>query len=83
MRRLFGTDGVRGVANEEPMTGEMAMRIGRAAAYLFRNKQGRHRIVVGKDTRLSGSMLPPAHSRDCLYHRRHAGGCGGGDLRFP
>jgi phosphoglucosamine mutase len=60
MRRLFGTDGVRGVANEEPMTGEMAMRIGRAAAYLFRNKQGRHRIVVGKDTRLSGYMLETA-----------------------
>jgi phosphoglucosamine mutase len=60
MRRLFGTDGVRGVANEEPMTGEMAMRIGRAAAYLFRNQQGRHRIVVGKDTRLSGYMLETA-----------------------
>jgi len=60
MRRLFGTDGVRGVANEEPMTGEMAMRIGRATAYLFRNKQGRHRIVVGKDTRLSGYMLETA-----------------------
>jgi len=60
MRKLFGTDGVRGVANEEPMTGEMAMRIGRAAAYLFRNKQGRHRIVVGKDTRLSGYMLETA-----------------------
>jgi phosphoglucosamine mutase len=60
MRRLFGTDGVRGVANVEPMTGEMAMRIGRAAAYLFRNKQGRHRIVVGKDTRLSGYMLETA-----------------------
>jgi phosphoglucosamine mutase len=60
MRKLFGTDGVRGVANEEPMTSEMAMRIGRATAYLFRNKQGRHRIVVGKDTRLSGYMLETA-----------------------
>jgi len=60
MRRLFGTDGVRGVANEEPMTGEMAMRIGRATAYLFRNKKGRHRIVLGKDTRLSGYMLETA-----------------------
>jgi phosphoglucosamine mutase len=60
MRKLFGTDGMRGVANEEPMTGEMAMRIGRAAAYLFRNKKGRHRIVVGKDTRLSGYMLETA-----------------------
>jgi len=60
MRKLFGTDGVRGVANEEPMTGEMAMQIGRAAAYLFRNKRGRHRIVLGKDTRLSGYMLETA-----------------------
>jgi phosphoglucosamine mutase len=60
MRKLFGTDGVRGVANEEPMTGEMAMRIGRATAYLFRNKKGRHRIVLGKDTRLSGYMLETA-----------------------
>jgi phosphoglucosamine mutase len=60
MRKLFGTDGVRGVANEEPMTGEMAMQIGRAAAYLFRNERGRHRIVLGKDTRLSGYMLETA-----------------------
>jgi phosphoglucosamine mutase len=60
MKKLFGTDGVRGVANEEPMTSEMAMQIGRATAYLFRNKKGRHRIVVGKDTRLSGYMLETA-----------------------
>jgi phosphoglucosamine mutase len=60
MRKLFGTDGVRGVANEEPMTGEMAIQIGRATAYLFRNTKGRHRIVLGKDTRLSGYMLETA-----------------------
>ena len=60
MRKLFGTDGVRGVANEEPMSGEMAMQIGRATAYLFRNTKGRHRIVLGKDTRLSGYMLETA-----------------------
>jgi phosphoglucosamine mutase len=60
MKKLFGTDGVRGVANEEPMTSEMAMQIGRATAYLFRNKKGRHRIIVGKDTRLSGYMLETA-----------------------
>ena len=60
MRKLFGTDGVRGVANEEPMTGEMAKQIGRATAYLFRNTKGRHRIVLGKDTRLSGYMLETA-----------------------
>ncbi|OGP94062.1 MAG: phosphoglucosamine mutase [Deltaproteobacteria bacterium RBG_16_54_18] len=59
-KRLFGTDGVRGLANAEPMTGEMAMQIGRATAYVFRNKGGRHRIVVGKDTRLSGYMLETA-----------------------
>jgi phosphoglucosamine mutase len=59
-KKLFGTDGVRGMANAEPMTGEMAMQIGRATAYVFRNKGGRHRIVVGKDTRLSGYMLETA-----------------------
>ncbi len=60
MRKLFGTDGIRGVANIEPMTGEMAMKLGRAAAYIFKNKTGRHRIVIGKDTRLSGYMLESA-----------------------
>jgi phosphoglucosamine mutase len=57
MERLFGTDGVRGVANLEPMTSETAMKLGRAAAYLFKNETGRHRLVIGKDTRLSGYML--------------------------
>lgn len=60
MRRVFGTDGVRGVANQDPMTGEMAMQIGRATAFIFRNKGRRHRIVLGKDTRLSGYMLETA-----------------------
>jgi phosphoglucosamine mutase len=60
MGKLFGTDGVRGVANVHPMTGEMAMQIGRAIAYLFKNKGGRHRIVIGKDTRMSGYMLETA-----------------------
>lgn len=63
MRRLFGTDGIRGVANVEPMTSEMAVRLGRAAAYLFKkrkNKKGHHRIVIGKDTRLSGYMFEGA-----------------------
>ena len=59
-RKLFGTDGVRGVANVDPMTGEMAMQLGRAIAYLFKEAKGRHRIVVGKDTRLSGYMLETA-----------------------
>lgn len=60
VRKLFGTDGVRGIANQEPMSSEMAMKLGRAAAYIFMNKSGRHRIVIGKDTRLSGYMLESA-----------------------
>ena len=60
MRKLFGTDGVRGVANLEPMTTETAMKLGRAAAYLFKTRSGRHQIVIGKDTRLSGYMLESA-----------------------
>ncbi|GAB4251087.1 phosphoglucosamine mutase [Deferrisoma sp.] len=60
-RRLFGTDGIRGVANIEPMTAEMMVRLGRAAAHVFKErKSGRHRIVIGKDTRLSGYMLENA-----------------------
>jgi len=59
-RRLFGTDGIRGVANVDPMTGEVAMQLGRAIAHLFKEVKGRHRIVVGKDTRLSGYMLETA-----------------------
>jgi phosphoglucosamine mutase len=60
MKKLFGTDGVRGVANQDPMTSEMAMRIGRAAAHVFRDSARRHRIVIGKDTRLSGYMIESA-----------------------
>jgi phosphoglucosamine mutase len=59
-RRLFGTDGVRGVANVHPMTAEMALQLGRALAYLVRSGPRRHRIVIGKDTRLSGYMLEQA-----------------------
>lgn len=59
-RRLFGTDGIRGVANVDPMTGELAMQLGRAIAHVFREVKGRHRIVVGKDTRVSGYMLETA-----------------------
>jgi phosphoglucosamine mutase len=56
-RHLFGTDGVRGVANVYPMTAEVALQLGRALAYVNRYGPGRHRIVVGKDTRLSGYLL--------------------------
>ena len=60
MRKLFGTDGVRGIANLEPMTSEMAMQLGRAAAHIFMRRAGRHQIVIGKDTRVSGYMLEAA-----------------------
>jgi phosphoglucosamine mutase len=59
-KKLFGTDGVRGVANIHPMTTEMALQLGRAAAYLFKDGERRHRIIIGKDTRLSGYMLESA-----------------------
>ncbi len=60
MRKLFGTDGVRGVANVYPMTSEMALALGRGMAYILRNKRGREKIVIGKDTRLSGYMIETA-----------------------
>ncbi|MGH7948951.1 MAG: phosphoglucosamine mutase [Candidatus Binataceae bacterium] len=61
-RKLFGTDGVRGVANAEPITSETALKLGRALAHVFRKQSGRrHRhILIGKDTRLSGYMLETA-----------------------
>ncbi len=58
--RLFGTDGIRGIANMQPMTAETALAIGRATAHICRRHNGRHRIVIGKDTRLSGYMLENA-----------------------
>lgn len=60
MEKLFGTDGVRGVANKYPMTSEMAMQIGQAVAYILKKEGHRPRIVIGKDTRLSGYMLENA-----------------------
>ena len=60
-RRLFGTDGIRGQANVHPMTSEIAMKAGMAAGTLFSNNgQHRHRVVIGKDTRLSGYMIETA-----------------------
>ena len=56
-RKLFGTDGVRGVANEYPMTAELALELGRAIAHISNRGSYRHRIVIGKDTRVSGYML--------------------------
>ena len=61
MRKLFGTDGVRGTANIHPMTAEMALRIGAAVGrYFRRDVSGVHRVVIGKDTRLSGYMFENA-----------------------
>lgn len=59
-RKIFGTDGVRGTANQYPMTCEVALALGRAVAYQARQGGHRHRIVIGKDTRLSGYMLEMA-----------------------
>ncbi|MDP7241873.1 MAG: phosphoglucosamine mutase [Rhodospirillales bacterium] len=59
-RKLFGTDGIRGTANAEPMTAETALRVGMAAARHFLRGDHRHRAVIGKDTRLSGYMIEPA-----------------------
>ena len=61
MTKLFGTDGVRGTANIYPMTADMALRIGAAVGrYFRREKRGVHRVVIGKDTRLSGYMFENA-----------------------
>lgn len=71
-RRIFGTDGVRGTANVEPVTAETILKIGCAAAHVFKNLQhtprgrGKHQIVVGKDTRLSGYLLENAVSAGIL-----------------
>src|ERR1700747_1379190 len=71
-KRLFGTDGVRGRANIEPVTAETALKLGRAAAHVFKNLEtqsrgrGKHKIVIGKDTRLSGYMLENAISSGIL-----------------
>ena len=60
-RKIFGTDGIRGTANQGNVTPEMAMRLGMAAATYFRRSDPRrHLVVIGKDTRLSGYMLEPA-----------------------
>ena len=59
-RKYFGTDGIRGRANTAPMTADVALRLGMAAAMQFRRGDHRHRVVIGKDTRLSGYMIEPA-----------------------
>ena len=60
MRKLFGTDGIRGTANSEPMTPETALKVAMAVGECFHNGTHKHLVVIGKDTRLSGYMLEPA-----------------------
>lgn len=62
MRRLFGTDGIRGVANLYPLTPELAFRLGKAAAFFFKKDRKRASLAIGRDTRLSGPMLEEAIS---------------------
>ena len=72
MRKLFGTDGVRGTANTYPMTAEMALRLGQAAGKYFRNGgTRRHSAVIGKDTRLSGYMIENALTAGLLSSGMH------------
>src|SRR5512137_823177 len=71
-KKVFGTDGVRGRANLEPVTAEPALKLGRSAAHVFKTLQsssrspGKHKIVIGKDTRLSGYMIENALSAGVL-----------------
>lgn len=59
-KRLFGTDGIRGIANEHPMTADMALKVGRAAGHIFAREDQQSTILIGKDTRLSGYMFENA-----------------------
>src|SRR5262249_38062054 len=59
VRRYFGTDGIRGRANRV-ITPELALKVGQAAGFVFRNGEHRHRVLIGKDTRLSGYMIENA-----------------------
>ncbi len=60
MGKLFGTDGIRGVANVFPMTTDLAMKVGLSTAYIFKNTHSRPKIIIGKDTRISGYMIENA-----------------------
>src|SRR6266699_4617155 len=59
-RKLFGTDGIRGLANKFPMNSEIALKVGMAAGRVFTTGDHTHRVVIGKDTRLSGYMIESA-----------------------
>ena len=70
-RKYFGTDGIRGTANQSPMTAEVALKVGMAAGRIFTRGDYRHRVVIGKDTRLSCYMIEYA-----MTARVHIGGYG-------
>lgn len=65
MGKLFGTDGIRGVANQYPMTSEMALKIGKAVASIFKKPDRPSKLIIGKDTRISGDMLVNAVASGC------------------
>src|SRR5207245_10446510 len=60
VRKYFGTDGIRGKANNGVLTAELALKVGQAAGLLFQRGEHRHRVLIGKDTRLSGYMIETA-----------------------
>jgi phosphoglucosamine mutase len=71
-RRYFGTDGIRGRANRV-ITPELALKVGQAAGLIFKNGDHRHRVLIGKDTRLSGYMIETVLSRrrrSACWHAR-------------
>ena len=83
MRKLFGTDGVRGIANLEPMTSETAMQLGRAAAHIFKRRAGpRWNALLAAGLVVQADALPTAAVSDAFYRRPHgrsrneAPGCG-------
>ncbi len=75
-RQLFGTDGIRGIANQHPMTPELAMRLGKAIVYVTKRVRGHARVVIGKDTRLSGYMLETAMAAGICAMGGHVMICG-------
>ncbi len=82
-RRYFGTDGIRGQSNMFPMTPDLAMRVGIAVGTIFRRGDHRHRVVIGKDTRLSGYMLENALVAGFHRRRRSMLSCSARSRRPP
>ena len=89
MARLFGTDGVRGVANGPVLNAELAYKLGRAAAQYFGREVKTPKILIGRDTRLSGTMLESAlaagicSAGGILSDRKDGSQCGRGDFCVP